>query len=110
MSEQLSDKSSSLALPDDLSLDEHSSYQLLVRDSKVLTHTVHTSKRTQTFTVSVKSIRMHCVIVLQHTIVQNNDMKQTAIKNFFLFRFTHQFYYSRFDLTNVCHMAKNIWA
>lgn len=35
MSEQLSDKSSSLALPDDLSLDEHSSYQLLVRDSQV---------------------------------------------------------------------------
>ncbi|KAI3353471.1 hypothetical protein L3Q82_019996 [Scortum barcoo] len=34
MSEQLSDKSSSLALPDDLSLDEHSSYQLLVRDSQ----------------------------------------------------------------------------
>ncbi|XP_068178503.1 voltage-dependent T-type calcium channel subunit alpha-1I-like [Antennarius striatus] len=29
MSEQLSDKSSSLALPDDLSLDDHSSYQLL---------------------------------------------------------------------------------
>lgn len=35
MSEQLSDKSSSLALPDDLSLDEHSNYQLLVRDSQV---------------------------------------------------------------------------
>ncbi|XP_029707010.1 voltage-dependent T-type calcium channel subunit alpha-1I-like isoform X3 [Takifugu rubripes] len=34
MSEQLSDKSSSLALPDDLSLDEHSNYQLLVRDSQ----------------------------------------------------------------------------
>ncbi|XP_038839592.1 voltage-dependent T-type calcium channel subunit alpha-1I-like, partial [Salvelinus namaycush] len=34
MSEQLSDKSSSLALPDDLSLDDHSDYQLLVRDSK----------------------------------------------------------------------------
>ncbi|XP_063064057.1 voltage-dependent T-type calcium channel subunit alpha-1I-like [Engraulis encrasicolus] len=34
MSEQLSDKSSSLALPDDLSLDDHSVYQLLVRDSK----------------------------------------------------------------------------
>uniref|UniRef100_A0A8K9V005 Ion transport domain-containing protein n=1 Tax=Oncorhynchus mykiss TaxID=8022 RepID=A0A8K9V005_ONCMY len=32
MSEQLSDKSSSLALPDDLSLDDHSDYQLLVRD------------------------------------------------------------------------------
>lgn len=48
MSEQLSDKSSSPALPDDLSLDEHSSYQLFVRDSQVclLTHTklrnVHT--------------------------------------------------------------------
>lgn len=34
-SEQLSDKSSSPALPDDLSLDEHSAYQLLVRESKV---------------------------------------------------------------------------
>ncbi|KAM9857055.1 voltage-dependent T-type calcium channel subunit alpha-1I [Aulostomus maculatus] len=34
MSEQLSDKSSSPALPDDLSLDEHSGYQLLVRDSQ----------------------------------------------------------------------------
>nr|XP_046193182.1 voltage-dependent T-type calcium channel subunit alpha-1I-like [Oncorhynchus gorbuscha] len=34
MSEQLSDKSSSLALPDDLSLDDHSDYQLLVRDGK----------------------------------------------------------------------------
>ncbi|XP_048869527.1 voltage-dependent T-type calcium channel subunit alpha-1I isoform X1 [Brienomyrus brachyistius] len=33
-SEQLSDKSSSLALPDDLSLDDHSVYQLLMRDSK----------------------------------------------------------------------------
>ncbi|XP_077397285.1 voltage-dependent T-type calcium channel subunit alpha-1I isoform X2 [Festucalex cinctus] len=33
-SEQLSDKSSSPALPDDLSLDEHTAYQLLVRDSK----------------------------------------------------------------------------
>uniref|UniRef100_A0A8C9T4L8 Voltage-dependent T-type calcium channel subunit alpha-1H n=1 Tax=Scleropages formosus TaxID=113540 RepID=A0A8C9T4L8_SCLFO len=35
MSEQLSDKSSSLALPDDLSLDEHSMYQLLMKDGKV---------------------------------------------------------------------------
>ncbi|MGH0183913.1 UNVERIFIED_CONTAM: hypothetical protein FKN15_013247 [Acipenser sinensis] len=34
MSEQLSDKSSSPALPDDLSLDDHSVYQLLARDSK----------------------------------------------------------------------------
>uniref|UniRef100_A0A4W5PXK1 Uncharacterized protein n=1 Tax=Hucho hucho TaxID=62062 RepID=A0A4W5PXK1_9TELE len=34
MSEQLSDKSSSLVLPDDLSLDDHSDYQLLVRDGK----------------------------------------------------------------------------
>ncbi len=34
-SEQLSDKSSSPALPDDLSLDEHTAYQLLVRESKV---------------------------------------------------------------------------
>ncbi|KAG9340380.1 hypothetical protein JZ751_021493, partial [Albula glossodonta] len=33
-SEQLSDKSSSPALPDDLSLDDHSVYQLLVRDGK----------------------------------------------------------------------------
>lgn len=35
MSEQLSDKSSSPALPDDLSLDDHSVYQLVVRDVKV---------------------------------------------------------------------------
>lgn len=42
MSEQLSDKSSSPALPDDLSLDENSSYQLLVRDSQVFSH-LHTS-------------------------------------------------------------------
>ncbi|XP_049335285.1 voltage-dependent T-type calcium channel subunit alpha-1I [Astyanax mexicanus] len=34
MSEQLSDKSSSPVLPDDLSLDDHSVYQLLVRDCK----------------------------------------------------------------------------
>ncbi|KAK2888750.1 hypothetical protein Q8A67_014125 [Cirrhinus molitorella] len=34
MSEQLSDKSSSPALPDDISLDEHSDYQLLDRDCK----------------------------------------------------------------------------
>lgn len=40
MSEQLSDKSSSLALSDDLSLDEHSNYQLLVRDSQVLDVTI----------------------------------------------------------------------
>ncbi|XP_061080630.1 LOW QUALITY PROTEIN: voltage-dependent T-type calcium channel subunit alpha-1I-like [Conger conger] len=33
-SEQLSDKSSSPALPDDLSLDEHSAYQLLIREGK----------------------------------------------------------------------------
>ncbi|XP_028311425.1 voltage-dependent T-type calcium channel subunit alpha-1I-like [Gouania willdenowi] len=33
-SEQLSDKSSSPALPDDLSLDEHTAYQLLVREGK----------------------------------------------------------------------------
>ncbi|KAK1798108.1 hypothetical protein P4O66_000608 [Electrophorus voltai] len=34
MSEQLSDKSSSPALPDDLSLDDHSVYQLIVRDKE----------------------------------------------------------------------------
>ncbi|XP_016097653.1 voltage-dependent T-type calcium channel subunit alpha-1I-like [Sinocyclocheilus grahami] len=34
MSEQLSDKSSSPALPDDISLDEHSNYQLRDRDCK----------------------------------------------------------------------------
>ncbi|XP_034062145.1 voltage-dependent T-type calcium channel subunit alpha-1I-like [Gymnodraco acuticeps] len=34
MSEQMSDKSSSPALPDDLSLDEHSCYQMLVRYSQ----------------------------------------------------------------------------
>lgn len=39
-SEQLSDKSSSPALPDDLSLDEHTAYQLLVREGKVGMSTV----------------------------------------------------------------------
>lgn len=34
-SEQLSDKSSSPVLPDDLSLDEHTAYQLLAREGKV---------------------------------------------------------------------------
>lgn len=34
-SELLSDKSSSPALPDDLSLDEHTAYQLLAREEKV---------------------------------------------------------------------------
>lgn len=34
-SEQLSDKSSSPALPDNLSLDEQSVFQLVIRDSKV---------------------------------------------------------------------------
>lgn len=36
-SEQLSDKSSSPALPDDLSLDEHTAFQLLARDHQVRT-------------------------------------------------------------------------
>ncbi|XP_054912536.1 voltage-dependent T-type calcium channel subunit alpha-1I-like [Poeciliopsis prolifica] len=44
MSEQLSDKSSSPALPDDLSLDEHSSYQLLVRDSQRDSSDSHSSE------------------------------------------------------------------
>ncbi|TNM85363.1 hypothetical protein fugu_007634 [Takifugu bimaculatus] len=44
MSEQLSDKSSSLALPDDLSLDEHSNYQLLVRDSQQGSSDSHSSE------------------------------------------------------------------
>ncbi|XP_023189639.1 voltage-dependent T-type calcium channel subunit alpha-1I-like [Xiphophorus maculatus] len=44
MSEQLSDKSSSPALPDDLSLDEHSSYQLLVRDSQRGSSDSHSSE------------------------------------------------------------------
>ncbi|XP_008433140.1 voltage-dependent T-type calcium channel subunit alpha-1I-like isoform X2 [Poecilia reticulata] len=44
MSEQLSDKSSSPALPDDLSLDEHSSYQLLVRDGQRGSSDSHSSE------------------------------------------------------------------
>ncbi|KAM3624228.1 uncharacterized protein V6R79_020802 [Siganus canaliculatus] len=48
MSEQLSDKSSSLALPDDLSLDEHSSYQLLVRDSQRGSSDSHSSEELPT--------------------------------------------------------------
>lgn len=38
-SEQLSDKSSSPALPDDLSLDEHTAFQLLAREDQVRTWT-----------------------------------------------------------------------
>lgn len=41
-SEQLSDKSSSPALPDDLSLDEHTAFRLLTREATV-SHTVITS-------------------------------------------------------------------
>ncbi|CAG5928817.1 unnamed protein product [Menidia menidia] len=44
MSEQLSDKSSSPALPDDLSLDEHSSYQLLVSGSQRGSSDSHSSE------------------------------------------------------------------
>ncbi|XP_054459664.1 voltage-dependent T-type calcium channel subunit alpha-1I-like [Anoplopoma fimbria] len=44
MSEQLSDKSSSPALPDDLSLDEHSSYQLLVTDRQRGSDDSHSSE------------------------------------------------------------------
>lgn len=36
-SEQLSDKSSSPALPDDLSLDEHTAFQLLAQEDQVCT-------------------------------------------------------------------------
>ncbi|KAM4611272.1 voltage-dependent T-type calcium channel subunit alpha-1I [Polymixia lowei] len=46
MSEQLSDKSS-LALPDDLSLDEHSTYQLLARDSQRGSSDSHSSEELQ---------------------------------------------------------------
>ncbi|XP_028266992.1 voltage-dependent T-type calcium channel subunit alpha-1I-like [Parambassis ranga] len=46
-SEQLSDKSSSPALPDDLSLDEHMAYQLLAQDSKGRCHSgSHSSEET----------------------------------------------------------------
>ncbi|XP_039669618.1 LOW QUALITY PROTEIN: voltage-dependent T-type calcium channel subunit alpha-1I-like [Perca fluviatilis] len=48
MSEQLSDKSSSPALPDDLSLDEHSSYQLMVRDAKRGSSDSHSSEELPT--------------------------------------------------------------
>ncbi|XP_041838955.1 voltage-dependent T-type calcium channel subunit alpha-1I-like [Melanotaenia boesemani] len=48
MSEQLSDKSSSPALPDDLSLDEHSSYQLLVRGSQRGSSDSHSSEELHT--------------------------------------------------------------
>ncbi|XP_076136973.1 voltage-dependent T-type calcium channel subunit alpha-1I-like [Alosa pseudoharengus] len=53
MSEQLSDKSSSLALPDDLSLDDHSVYQLLVRDSKRGSSDSHSSEE-------LRSSQAHC--------------------------------------------------
>ncbi|XP_017264425.2 voltage-dependent T-type calcium channel subunit alpha-1I [Kryptolebias marmoratus] len=48
MSEQLSDKSSSPALPDDLSLDEHCSYQLLVRDTQRGSSDSHSSEELPT--------------------------------------------------------------
>ncbi|KAM4583766.1 voltage-dependent T-type calcium channel subunit alpha-1I-like [Odontesthes bonariensis] len=48
MSEQLSDKSSSPALPDDLSLEEHSSYQLLVRRSQRGSSDSHSSEELPT--------------------------------------------------------------
>ncbi|KAG7234491.1 hypothetical protein INR49_004558 [Caranx melampygus] len=48
MSEQLSDKSSSPALPDDLSLDEHSGYQLLVRDGQRGSSDSHSSEELPT--------------------------------------------------------------
>ncbi|KAM9314885.1 voltage-dependent T-type calcium channel subunit alpha-1I [Pholidichthys leucotaenia] len=44
MSEQLSDKSSSPALPDDLSLDEHSSYQLVIGTSQRGSSDSHSSE------------------------------------------------------------------
>ncbi|RVE75920.1 hypothetical protein OJAV_G00003750 [Oryzias javanicus] len=48
MSEQLSDKSSSPALPDDLSLDDHSSYQLLFRGSQRGSSDSHSSEELAT--------------------------------------------------------------
>lgn len=39
-SEQLSDKSSSPALPDDLSLDEHTAFRLLTREGMVSDSTI----------------------------------------------------------------------
>ncbi|XP_047189952.1 voltage-dependent T-type calcium channel subunit alpha-1I-like isoform X3 [Scophthalmus maximus] len=57
MSEQLSDKSSSPALPDDLSLDEHSSYQLLVRESQIGSSDSHSSEETPTHQVGYRGLR-----------------------------------------------------
>lgn len=50
-SEQLSDKSSSPALPDDLSLDEHTAYQLLAREGKVCMSTLRWGGGIYTFSL-----------------------------------------------------------
>lgn len=59
-SEQLSDKSSSPALPDDLSLDEHTAYQLLARESTV------GMSRLKTYTSKDRFKNIHLFKALKH--------------------------------------------
>lgn len=80
MSEQLSDKSSSPALPDDLSLDEHSSYQLLVRDSQVC---VSTRSLTPNKTFPTHLSHLCCFTLVTHNCLHGRDI---VISNFTLFK------------------------
>lgn len=83
MSEQLSDKSSSPALPDDLSLDENSSYQLLVRDSQVLSH-LHTN--IWTYSVLAR-ISPTCIIHMIHKWYTNTPVVWWLLQEVKLRRF-----------------------
>lgn len=75
-SEQLSDKSSSPALPDDLSLDEHTAYQLLARESTV------GMSRLKTYTSKDRFKNIHLFKALKHlyntcTVYQCQWLKST---------------------------------
>uniref|UniRef100_A0AAX7TW46 Ion transport domain-containing protein n=1 Tax=Astatotilapia calliptera TaxID=8154 RepID=A0AAX7TW46_ASTCA len=60
-SEQLSDKSSSPALPDDLSLDEHTAYQLLAQEGEVGISRVKRKDTIKIFTLNMDFIALQCV-------------------------------------------------
>lgn len=60
-SEQLSDKSSSPALPDDLSLDEHTAYQLLAQEGEVGISKVKRKDTIKIFTLNVDFIALQYV-------------------------------------------------
>lgn len=70
-SEQISDKSSSPALPDDLSLDEHTAYHILTREGKVSTQT-----GVEIVQLNIRELLTRCTVL--HMLV----MTQTS----FLFR------------------------